>query len=108
MFTLTTYHRRGRCSKLKQNTGHWYSLSALIALLQVGDTGCAVGIEHIKELNDQAIENVKKDSPELLQSERLMLVGRLCYNFKPIFSGSTIYSSYHCIQACMKCTPNWY
>ena len=61
-----------------------------------------MGIEHIKELNDQAIENVKKDSPELLESERLMLVGRLCYvcvyNIKAIYSGSTT-------QTHMKCAP---
>eukprot|EP00731_Ephydatia_muelleri_P021986 Em0014g577a len=40
----------------------------------VGATGVVVGIEHIKELNDQAIENVKKHHRELLESKRLKLV----------------------------------
>ena len=40
----------------------------------MGESGCTVGIEHIKELNDQAIKNVNKDSPELLKSERVMLI----------------------------------
>ena len=46
----------------------------------VGEKGCAVGIEHIPELNDQALKNVNKDNPELLKSGRVTLVvgdGRL-------------------------------
>lgn len=43
---------------------------------QVGETGCVVGIEHIKELNDQAIVNVDKDNPKLLKSDRVKLVGK--------------------------------
>ena len=45
-------------------------------VIQVGDKGYAVGIEHIKELNDQAIKNVEVDSPELLKSKQLTLLGR--------------------------------
>ena len=41
----------------------------------MGKTGCAVGIEHIKELNDQALLNVKKSHQNLLDSERLKLLG---------------------------------
>lgn len=42
----------------------------------MGDKGCVVGIEHIKDLNDQAIKNVQVDSPELLKSKQLTLLGR--------------------------------
>lgn len=45
-------------------------------VIQVGDKGYAVGIEHIKELNDQAIKNVEVDSPQLLKSKQLTLLGR--------------------------------
>ena len=51
--------------------------STFSLLSQVSEAGCAVGIEHIKELNDQAIKNVGKDNPELLKTERIRLVGVL-------------------------------
>ena len=41
---------------------------------QVGPTGCVVGIEHIKELVDQSVKNVQKDSPDLLREERIKLI----------------------------------
>ncbi len=44
--------------------------------------GYAVGIEHIKELNAGAEQNIKRDSPTLLESGRVTLVtgdGRLGY-----------------------------
>ena len=41
---------------------------------QVGPTGCVVGIEHIKELVDQSVKNVQKDSPDLLKEERIELI----------------------------------
>ena len=43
---------------------------------QVGETGCAIGIEHIKELNDQAILNIEKNNKHLLTSGRVKLVGK--------------------------------
>ena len=36
-----------------------------------------MGIEHIKELNDQAILNVMKKNKDLWDSERLKLIGNL-------------------------------
>ena len=45
-------------------------------LIQVGDTGCVIGIEHIKELNDQAIANVEKGNGNLLKEDRLKLLGQ--------------------------------
>jgi len=48
----------------------------------VGETGCTVGIEHIPELTTLATNNINKDQPQLLQSERLVLVtgdGKLGY-----------------------------
>ena len=40
----------------------------------VGLTGCVVGIEHIDNLTEQSIKNVKRDNPDLLASERMILV----------------------------------
>uniref|UniRef100_A0A224XNC7 Protein-L-isoaspartate O-methyltransferase n=1 Tax=Panstrongylus lignarius TaxID=156445 RepID=A0A224XNC7_9HEMI len=48
--------------------------------LMVGPAGKAVGIDHIKELVDYSISNVKSDHPELLDTGSLQLVvgdGRL-------------------------------
>jgi len=43
----------------------------------VGPTGKAVGVEHIKELVNESIRNVKEDDPTLLSSGRVKLVGEL-------------------------------
>uniref|UniRef100_A0A8C3L2E2 Protein-L-isoaspartate O-methyltransferase n=1 Tax=Chrysolophus pictus TaxID=9089 RepID=A0A8C3L2E2_CHRPC len=40
----------------------------------VGPTGKAVGVEHIKELVNESIRNVKEDDPTLLSSGRVKLV----------------------------------
>ena len=48
-------------------------LTACMAHL-VGETGCAVGIEHIKELTEVSVKNIQKDSPDLLKSECVLLV----------------------------------
>ncbi|XP_001381173.3 protein-L-isoaspartate(D-aspartate) O-methyltransferase [Monodelphis domestica] len=48
----------------------------------VGATGKVIGIDHIKELVDDSISNVKKDDPAFLSSGRVKLVvgdGRLGY-----------------------------
>ena len=47
-----------------------------IFYFQVGETGCAIGIEHIKELNDQAILNIEENNKHLLTSGRVKLVGK--------------------------------
>ena len=40
----------------------------------VGETGCSVGIDHIPELTSLAVRNINKDCPELMQSERVLLI----------------------------------
>ena len=40
----------------------------------VGETGCTIGIEHIKELTNFSIKNLEKDQPELIKSERVLLI----------------------------------
>lgn len=42
---------------------------------QVGETGRAVGIDHINELIKFSQENIERDSPELLSSGTVKLVG---------------------------------
>ncbi|XP_069464218.1 protein-L-isoaspartate(D-aspartate) O-methyltransferase isoform X1 [Ambystoma mexicanum] len=57
-------------------------LSACFARM-VGMRGRVVGIDHIKELVDDSINNVKKDDPTLLSSGRITLIvgdGRLGYS----------------------------
>lgn len=51
----------------------------------VGNTGCTVGIDHIKELTEFSRNNVKNDQPGLLEQERIVLVtgdGRKGYPWK--------------------------
>lgn len=48
----------------------------------VGPSGKVIGIDHIKELVDDSINNVRKDDPMLLSSGRVQLVvgdGRMGY-----------------------------
>ena len=59
-----------RCLDVGSGSGY---LSACMAHM-VGDTGCAVGIEHIPELTAISIKNIKKDNPELLKTDRILLV----------------------------------
>lgn len=73
-------HLKEGATVLDVGSGSGY-LTACFAHM-VGPTGCAVGIEHIDKLTEQAVKNVKRDNPELLASERLILVtgdGRLGY-----------------------------
>ena len=52
-------------------------MSLLLLVVEVGESGCAVGLEHIRELNDQAIKNVNKDHSDLLATERMRLIGKI-------------------------------
>ena len=45
--------------------------------MQVGPTGCVVGIDHMKELVDMSQKNIEKDAPHLLKKEVIKLVGEL-------------------------------
>lgn len=42
----------------------------------MGENGRAVGIDHIPELIKMAQDNIEKDSPELLSSNTVKLVGQ--------------------------------
>ena len=56
-------------------------LTACMALM-VGENGLAVGIDHIENLVNMSIENIKKDQPGLIDTGRIKLVvgdGRLGY-----------------------------
>ena len=48
-------------------------LAACMAKM-VGETGCAVGIEHIPQLTELSVKNIEKGNPELLKSERVLLI----------------------------------
>lgn len=59
-------------------------LTACMALM-VGSSGKAVGVDHIPELVNMSIENVRSGNPGLLESDRVKLVvgdGRLGYREK--------------------------
>lgn len=47
-------------------------LTACMAIM-LGENGKAVGIDHIPELVEKSIENVRKDNPDLLNSQRVIL-----------------------------------
>lgn len=52
------------------------TLSPPCVILQVGPKGKVIGIDHIKELVDDSISNVKKDDPSLITSGRVKLTGK--------------------------------
>ena len=43
-------------------------------MAQVGPTGYVVGIEHIKELVEQLVKNVQKNTPDLSKEEKIKLI----------------------------------
>ena len=43
----------------------------------MGEKGRVIGIDHIHDLVDMSIANVKKDKPDLLKSQRVKLFGKL-------------------------------
>ena len=46
------------------------------AASQVGPKGKVIGIDHIKELVDESVNNVTKDDPSLISSGRVKLIGK--------------------------------
>lgn len=64
---------------------------------QMGPTGKAVGVEHIKELVHESIRNVQEDDPTLLSSGRVKLVGELTGILMLVLSCQCISSS--CLQS---------
>lgn len=70
-------------------------LTACMARM-MGERGVAIGIEHIPELFNASIENIKKDDETLLTSGRLIMRqgdGRLGYNPENITTG--LYDAIH-------------
>uniref|UniRef100_T1IUT1 Protein-L-isoaspartate O-methyltransferase n=1 Tax=Strigamia maritima TaxID=126957 RepID=T1IUT1_STRMM len=65
-------HLREGASALDVGSGSGY-LTVCMALM-VGEAGKAVGIDHIPELVNMSIENIKKDQPELLESGRVKMI----------------------------------
>ncbi|XP_065291107.1 protein-L-isoaspartate(D-aspartate) O-methyltransferase isoform X20 [Dermacentor albipictus] len=67
-------HLKEGARALDVGSGSGY-LTACMGLM-VGETGLAVGIDHIPELVNESIANIERDQPELLKSKRVkMLVG---------------------------------
>lgn len=65
-------------SVIKKNTTTCKSIKLLsrpCVAAQVGPKGKVIGIDHIKELVDDSISNVKKDDPSLITSGRITLTG---------------------------------
>lgn len=65
-------HLREGSTCLDVGSGSGYLVACLAHM--VGETGCTVGIEHIPELTEMSIHNINKDNPELLKSERILVV----------------------------------
>lgn len=60
---------------------------------QVGPKGKVIGIDHIKELVDESITNVKKDDPSLITSGRVKLIGKISLiegNRRLVFVGNDL------------------
>ena len=49
----------------------------MIFIEKVGPRGKAVGIDHNPELVNMSVENVNKDQPDLIRSNRAQLIGQL-------------------------------
>lgn len=64
--------------KLPCSSGHCHTYIEHFYFLffKVGPKGQVVGIDHIKELVDDSINNVKKDDPAFLSSGRVKLLGK--------------------------------
>lgn len=43
--------------------------------LKVGESGIAVGIDHIPELVNMSVENIRRDQPDLIESNRVKMLG---------------------------------
>lgn len=56
-------------------SGSGYLTACMAEML--GENGKAVGIDHIPELVEKSLENVKNDNPELLNSQRVILESKI-------------------------------
>ncbi|XP_054927705.1 protein-L-isoaspartate(D-aspartate) O-methyltransferase isoform X3 [Dermacentor andersoni] len=65
-------HLKEGARALDVGSGSGY-LTACMGLM-VGETGLAVGIDHIPELVNESIANIERDQPELLKSKRVKLL----------------------------------
>ena len=48
-----------------------------VTVLQLGSSGKALGIDHIPELVKFAEDNVRNDSPELMDENRIQFLGKI-------------------------------
>ncbi len=46
-----------------------------LVVLKVGERGLAVGIDHIPELVNMSIENIRRDQPNFIESNRVKMIG---------------------------------
>ncbi|XP_075723645.1 protein-L-isoaspartate (D-aspartate) O-methyltransferase isoform X6 [Rhipicephalus microplus] len=65
-------HLKEGARALDVGSGSGY-LTACMGLM-VGETGLAVGIDHIPELVNESIANIERDQPQLLKSKRVKLI----------------------------------
>lgn len=66
-------HLKDGSRALDVGSGSGY-LTVCLALM-TGNNGSVYGLDHIKELVDLSINNVKMDNPQLLESKKLQLLG---------------------------------
>ena len=64
---------------------HKGNIFPLMLTTQVGPTGCVAGIEHFKELVDQSVKNLQRDSIDISESSSELVPieptpARLCMN----------------------------
>ncbi|RKP07256.1 protein-L-isoaspartate O-methyltransferase [Thamnocephalis sphaerospora] len=77
--SLESYLQPGM-KALDIGSGSGYLTSCMADM--VGETGRVIGVEHVEQLNEHALENIRKDHPEFLDQGRILLVtgdGRLGY-----------------------------
>lgn len=67
---LEQLYEGATCLDVGSGSGY---LTACMAEM-VGETGCAVGIEHIPQLTELSEKNIQKANPSFLESERVQLV----------------------------------
>lgn len=64
------FYKGATCLDVGCGSGY---LTACMAHM-VGETGCAVGIEHIPQLTKLSENNIKKGNAQLLETERILLI----------------------------------
>ncbi len=60
---------------MKEFNSYWFFYFSIFHK-QVGESGRVVGIDHIPDLVDMSVENVRKEHAQLMDSGRLKLIGK--------------------------------